>query len=52
MSTSALKQHTTAVLMLSATIPRDHSTVLVNLDMLEKEGNAKVNFCGVLEIIL
>ena len=37
-------KHTTAVLMLSATIPRDHSTVLVNLDTRKMDGNAKVNF--------
>ena len=44
MSTSALKQHTTVVMMLSATIPRDHSTVRVNLDMLEMDEIVQVKY--------
>ena len=38
-----LQEHTTAVLMLCATIPRDRSTVHVNLVILEMEELAKVS---------
>ena len=40
---NAHKKNTTAVLMLCATIPRDRSTVHVNLDILEMEGPAAVD---------
>ena len=39
---SVLQKHTTAVLMLCATIPRDRTTVHANLDILEMDGLAKV----------
>ena len=42
---SAHKKNTTAVLMLCAAIPRDHTTVHVNLDILEMDRLAKVTFC-------
>ena len=35
MLTSAPQKHTTAVLMLCVTIPRDRTTVYVNLDTME-----------------
>ena len=37
------KDHTTAVPMLCVTIPRDRTTVHVNLDILEMDAFAKVN---------
>ena len=46
--TSVLQKHTTAVLTLFATIPRDRTTVHVNLDILEMDELAKVNFGNVL----
>ena len=42
--TSAQKENTTAVLMLCATIPRDRTTVHVNLDILEMDRHAQVIF--------
>ena len=41
--TSVLRESTTAVLMVCATIPRDRTTVHVNLDILEMEGPAEVD---------
>ena len=41
--TSALRESTTAVLMVCATIPRDRTTVHVNLDILEMDGLAEVD---------
>lgn len=38
-----LQEHTTAVLMLCATIPRDRTTVHVNLVILEMEELVKVS---------
>ena len=38
-----LRESTTAVLMLCAAIPRDRTTVHVNLDILEMEGPAEVD---------
>ena len=38
-----LQEHTTVVLMLCATIPRDRTTVHVNLVILEMEELAKVS---------
>ena len=40
---SVLKDHTTAVLMLCVTIPKDRTTVHANLDILEMDRLAKVN---------
>ena len=43
MMMSVLKGSTTAVLMLCVTIPKDRTTVYVNLDILEMDRLAKVN---------
>ena len=43
--TSAFQELKTAVLMLYAIITRDHTTVLVYLDILEMDGFARVTFC-------
>ena len=43
MMMSVLKESITAVLMLCVTIPRDRTTVHVNLDILEMDGHAQVN---------
>ena len=43
MLTSVLRESTTAVLMLCATIPRDRTTVHANLDILEMDCPAQVN---------
>ena len=43
MLTSVLRESTTAVLMLCATIPRVRTTVYVNLDILEMDCPAQVN---------
>ena len=40
---SVLRNHTTAVLMLCVTIPKDRTTVHVNLDILEMNRLAQVN---------
>ena len=40
---SVLKDHTSAVLMLCATTPKDRTTVHVNLDILEMNRLAQVN---------
>ena len=40
---SVLKDHTNAVLMLCVTIPKDRTTVHVNLDILEMDCPALVN---------
>ena len=40
---SVLKDHTNAVLMLCVTIPKDRTTVHVNLDILEMDALVKVN---------
>ena len=40
---SVLKDHTNAVLMLCATIPKDRTTVHVNQDILEMDCPAQVN---------
>ena len=45
--TSAQKENTTAVLMPCATIPRNRTTVHVNLDILEMERHAQVIFCAI-----
>ena len=39
------KDNTTAVLKLCATIPKDRTTVHVNLDILEMDGLVKVSVC-------
>ena len=41
---SVLQQHTTAVLMLCAIIPRERITALVIRDMKETDESAKVKF--------
>ena len=38
---SVIKERMTAILVLSATTPRAHTTVLVNLDTLEMERSVK-----------
>ena len=43
MLTSVLRESTTAVLMLCVTIPKDRTTVHVNLDILEMDCPAQVN---------
>ena len=43
MMTSVLRENTTAVLMLCVTIPRDRTTVHVNLDIREMDCPAEVN---------
>ena len=43
MMTSVLKESTTAVLMLCVKIPKDRTTVHVNLDILEMDCPAQVN---------
>ena len=40
---SVLQKQPSAVLMLCATIPRDRTTVHVNLNILEMDKHAKVN---------
>ena len=40
---SVLKDHTNAALMLYVTIPKDRTTVHVNLDILEMDALVKVN---------
>ena len=40
---SVLKDHTNAVLMLCVTIPKDRTTVHVNLDILVMDALVKVN---------
>ena len=42
---SVPEEHTNAVLMLCATIPKDRTTVHANLDILEMDGLAKVHVC-------
>ena len=39
------KDNTTAAMMLCVTIPKDRTTVHVNLDILEMDGFAKVHVC-------
>ena len=48
MLTNVPKDNTTAVLMLCATIPRDRTTVHVNLDILEMDGLAKVQVANIM----
>ena len=45
---SVLQEHTTAVLMLCAIIPRERITALVIRDIKETDENAKVNFIACL----
>ena len=47
MLTSVLRAHIIVVMMLCATIPKDRTTVHVNLDILEMDGIAKVNLCPI-----